>query len=146
MSTKFFLKIRKQENEKNQQKKIERSDDYDCTDNIKEIEFYRDKNNIPNRIANVGVHFFYADKNPYSKKTSYPCWWCRYSFDFLPLPLPILKKFDKNKNDEKVTNIFGHGIFCSLECAYAYICDHNEKLYYKRDTKIVKICYYLFLV
>ena len=93
-----------------------------------EIIAYNDNNGIKVKMLILGIKFkdnIYKEVNH-----THNCWWCRHKINDIPLPLPVRMEY-KNKD-----NIYhGDGFFCSFECAYSFIKDHDEKIIYKRDLK-----------
>lgn len=74
----------------------------------------------------------------YNKTTKVKCWWCKNSFDTLPLGCPIRK--DKNQ-------IFMEGIMCSFPCAKSYIKNSGADcggVRYKDSMTILNYLYDIF--
>lgn len=87
-----------------------------------------------------------TQSGPLPRSTSKPCWWCRHSFNTLPVGCPIkyhppthINAIDKSRFVEHLssmnispvdnsTDFFEtEGLFCSLSCTKAYILDQLAK-------------------
>ena len=72
----------------------------------------------------------------YNKLTKIKCWWCKNSFDTLPLGCPIRK--DENK-------ILMEGVMCSFPCVKTYIKNIGcEGIRYKDSMSILNYLYDIF--
>ncbi len=54
--------------------------------------------------------------------TEYACWHCCHSFDTVPIPIPKSKRLSEN---DSISVYTVYGIFCSCNCAVAYILERN---------------------
>ena len=54
------------------------------------------------------------------EKTDFCCWHCCHLFDTVPLPIPKAKSIYESRNIYHV-----YGIFCSCNCAVAYLLERN---------------------
>jgi hypothetical protein len=70
----------------------------------------------------------YSSKS-WPEKTNIHCWWCCYSFNSIPIPLPRKTNNIKslNPNDKDVENFEVKGCFCSFNCALAYSNTYDYK-------------------
>lgn len=71
--------------------------------------------------------------NMIPKKTNICCWWCTYSFDWLPTYLP--EKYSDNK-------FYVTGCFCSFNCKAAYNLRLNDSKVWERYS-LIKQMYYM---
>lgn len=69
-----------------------------------------------------------ANKQPDAEKPQWPtttdiaCWHCCHQFDGVPIPIPKYKKADS----DSITLYTVYGVFCSCNCAVAYILERNS--------------------
>jgi hypothetical protein len=54
--------------------------------------------------------------------TEYACWHCCHPFDSVPIPIPKAKRLSEN---DSISVYTVYGIFCSCNCAVAYILERN---------------------
>ena len=62
------------------------------------------------------------------EKTDIRCFWCRHSFDTIPIGCPI-----DYKNNTYITD----GIFCSFNCCLSFINDHQTLNIYEKSHKLL---------
>ena len=93
------------------------------------------------RLLTRGL-YLHSDGNPYSRETRKPCWWHRHQFEGKAVGIPI-----KAALIEGELKVYLDGIFCSYECAYAFLL---EKLciafayrnpMYKNSKELIKQMY-----
>lgn len=75
----------------------------------------------------------------YNKPTKIKCWWCKNSFNNLPLNIPILKKIIDGKEI-----IFGEGVVCSFSCGKSCIKELSKGDFSLRYKDSLSILQYLF--
>ena len=57
-------------------------------------------------------------ENEWPQRTNVMCWWCCNGFDSVPVGVPI-------KFNQKTGKFVVKGVFCSMNCMYAYTLDSN---------------------
>lgn len=62
-----------------------------------------------------------AEKPSWPDTTDVACWHCCHQFDSIPIPIPKYKKAD----NDSITLYTVYGVFCSCNCAVAYILERN---------------------
>jgi hypothetical protein len=84
--------------------------------------------------------------NSWPKRTDIHCWWCCYSFDTVPIPLP--RKINNKQRsmlelEDNIDDFEVKGCFCSFNCALAYSNTYDLKnlqylvlFFFKRIYKI----------
>jgi len=72
-----------------------------------------------------------------SRLTDIDCLHCCHPFDTYPIPIP-------RRYDERLNKYFVYGIFCSINCAKAYILEHEQSISTTRMLNFVHMCRSLF--
>lgn len=77
----------------------------------------------------------FCNKNgdPYNTNSSKPCWWHRHTFEGNAIGIPIYVKTIDNE-----LKVYMDGVFCSYECALAYLEDELSKIMSRRDCTYSK--------
>jgi hypothetical protein len=60
--------------------------------------------------------------NTWPESTAYACWHCCHAFDTVPIPVPKKKRPGET---DALSRYTVYGIFCSCNCAVAYILERN---------------------
>lgn len=76
---------------------------------------------IYNKIPNI-----YTGNNSWIKHTNLMCWFCDFTFDTMPVFVPIYLHSTADHEIEMGTK----GNFCSFNCACAYLIQHNMSDFY----------------
>jgi hypothetical protein len=100
---------------------VEMEDDFEqkLLDDIESID--DDINIIYSKIPNVFKSF-----DTWVKQTNLKCWCCDFTFDTMPIFIPIYMHANTCNSIEMGTK----GNFCSFNCACSYIIQHNMDDFY----------------
>lgn len=71
------------------------------------------------------------------KKTDKDCLHCCHPFDTVPIPIP-------RRYDDRLNKYFVFGIFCSVNCAKAYILEHEPCISTTRMSYFMMMCRQVF--
>lgn len=95
----------------------------------------KDKSNSAVWICDPHRHpiKYWITQNVKSEKlptiTELSCWWCRHSFDSIPIGCPLYFQSPNNFEVE--------GIFCSFPCTQSYILKQNNIRYVESSTLLL---------
>lgn len=84
----------------------------------------RQSKHTPFRLFCETTQLFVPDTpcSNWPERTEFACWHCCHSFDGVPIPIPKSKRLGEN---DAVSTYTVYGIFCSCNCAVAYILERN---------------------
>jgi hypothetical protein len=90
---------------------------------------------------------YFTNINKWIKQTNISCWYCYNQIKSIPKFIPkTIETKNFNSEEEKIYNISVEGLFCSFNCAQAYIDECYSKDIYDHinKTNMLLFLYYLF--
>lgn len=84
----------------------------------------RQSKHTPFRLFCETTQLFTPDTScsDWPESTSFACWHCCHGFEGVPIPIPKSKRLGEN---DALSTYTVYGIFCSCNCAVAYILERN---------------------
>ena len=73
------------------------------------------------KIEKHVTHSLFKDGEPWPRRTNVACWHCCHTFK--TMPIPMIRRYDRLLNRYVCA-----GIFCSTNCARAYMVEHQAHL------------------